>query len=617
MISLQNLLIEKKSIIPDEDVKERSWIIVFRHNSDLEVLLVQDEDKKWSLPGGQLDNEETAEDAAWRELKEETGIVPEKLDFLKTIYHDKPNKLKVSHVFYTEIGKDIKVKSKDDAERSRWFSLDKLPAMDDLSKPKQESIKLASEKIHNPKKEIKEAMDLARTLGLRLPVEILTEGKKKKTSNGYLIVFEGIDGSGKTTQKKNLKNWLEEKKWKVVTSNWGTSPYISEVIKSGKAQKWLTPALYSLLHASDMIWRYENEIKPALDKGAVVLCDRYYYTSYVRDQLRGVNKNLLENIYENFVEPDLVVHFKVSPRLAVERLLKDKGFKYYSSGMDIGYHENMEECALLYETNMDKAYDDVLTKSKNYRKVNSERSIDEIFREIKKFIYEKIKAEKRVPVIENKMISFTKVMKKILSERMSFRDLLAKSDPARVDRSKFVNARSLRVESMDGDEAWTFRYKSRGNHSTTGLPWHGYVRFFKDTATNKKSADELDCMVDCDCPDYKYRWAYNNAKANAGLVGRKSWNKNNGRSPRPYNDLGEGMCKHLIALGDFLKTKIDPDSPEDVPDDSKAPDPDNPDDMKSPNGELQENMAGLIAQRLDEFAKANPQFDVWYEENTN
>jgi hypothetical protein len=250
------------------------------------------------------------------------------------------------------------------------------------------------------------------------------------------------------------------------------------------------------------------------------------------------------------------------------------------------------------------------------------------------------------------MISFANIMRKMLLERMSFSDLYASSTPDRVDRSKNVNARSLRVTSMGGQEAWTFTYKS--NPSTTGHRWHGYVRFLNEDVMQATSAAELDCMVDCDCPDYRYRFAYNNAKADAGAIGPGSWNQNNGRPPRPreqggVGDYGTGMCKHLIALGEFLKTNIEPDAPE--PEEPKAtqpqqqpkpvapkpkvkpqpkqkpqpkpasqrpqtvnaPDPDD-DSYSDSRGDMLQETTGHLAERLNNLVKSKPEFDVWYED---
>lgn len=144
-----------------------------------------------------------------------------------------------------------------------------------------------------------------------------------------------------------------------------------------------------------MVWRYENVIKPALNEGNVVLCDRYYYTSYVRDQLRGMKKEVLDKIYEGCSQPDLVLHFDVPPRLAVERLLSGKGIKHYSAGMDLNYSTNLEECASIYEGNMAKVYDVLLPKIENYHRINTERSIGEIFREVAGLVKEKIKPHKK------------------------------------------------------------------------------------------------------------------------------------------------------------------------------------------------------------------------------
>lgn len=240
-------------------------------------------------------------------------------------------------------------------------------------------------------------------------------------------------------------------------------------------------------------------------------------------------------------------------------------------------------------------------------------------------------------------------MRKVLTERMSFRDLLRSSAPARIDRSRDVHAKSLKVTSMDGNEAWTFSYKS--NPSTSGQRWQGYVRFLKEDVSHKNKADELDCMVDCTCPDYRFRWAYNNAKQDAGALGQDAWNSNNGRPPRPreqggVGDLGPGMCKHLIALGEYLKTNIEPDapqpeekpepkivskpvvkkeptpakptvqapSPEDTYSDSRSGDSDDDSGYSdSRSGELQESSNNLT-NKIKTLVQSKPEFDVWYED---
>jgi intein/homing endonuclease len=97
------------------------------------------------------------------------------------------------------------------------------------------------------------------------------------------------------------------------------------------------------------------------------------------------------------------------------------------------------------------------------------------------------------------MISFKKIMRQVLSEVMSFRDLLGRSDPARKDRAKHVRTKSLGVKTMDNNEAWTFSYKSEPSWSTTGQRWRGYVRFLKEDVKQAENAEDLNCMVDCTC----------------------------------------------------------------------------------------------------------------------
>jgi len=237
------------------------------------------------------------------------------------------------------------------------------------------------------------------------------------------------------------------------------------------------------------------------------------------------------------------------------------------------------------------------------------------------------------------MISFSKIMNEVLTERNSFKNLLRGSEPERKERGRTdVRARSIRVASIDGDEAWTFNYKS--NPSTTDQRWHGFVKFFKEDVSNKDSVQDLDCQVDCDCPDYRYRYAYNNAQADVGDIRSKPSSPPRSRAAGGVGDYGVGMCKHLCSLGEFLKTKIEPDAPS--PDDEQEPstkptqvpakritpetptttDAPKPEDAYSDSreggyysdsrGGLQEHK-NLLLGRIDEFVKNNPEFDVPYE----
>jgi hypothetical protein len=147
------------------------------------------------------------------------------------------------------------------------------------------------------------------------------------------------------------------------------------------------------------------------------------------------------------------------------------------------------------------------------------------------------------------------LLKDLLLEKMTFNQLLAASDKVRIAKSKSMDVRALKIVAEKDGESWTFSYKSRP--STTGQRFQGYIRFLKGELKSGKSADDMNCIVDCTCPDYRYSFAYNNTKQGAGVTGNNSWNKNNGNAPQYDRNKNVGLCKHLIALGKYLKTKLD------------------------------------------------------------
>src|SRR6266581_7678285 len=112
----------------------------------------------------------------------------------------------------------------------------------------------------------------------------------EESDPGLLIAFEGMDGSGKTTQRKLLKTWLENMNEDVVTTKWNSSPLFKPLIKARKAARLLNPRDYSVLHAADFRHRYETVIQPSLREGKIVLADRYIFTGLARDVARGVSR---------------------------------------------------------------------------------------------------------------------------------------------------------------------------------------------------------------------------------------------------------------------------------------------------------------------------------------
>jgi dTMP kinase len=152
---------------------------------------------------------------------------------------------------------------------------------------------------------------------------------------GRLIAFEGVDGSGKTTQRKLFKTWLRSEGYDVVTTKWNSSDLIKPIIKSRKAVRTLSPEEYSLLHAADFRHRVEHEILPALWRGQVVVADRFLFTGLARDAARGLDLDWILKLYQPLLFPDMVFYFSVSAETSSQRVSAARTPTYYEAGQDV------------------------------------------------------------------------------------------------------------------------------------------------------------------------------------------------------------------------------------------------------------------------------------------
>src|SRR5215472_15123955 len=141
------------------------------------------------------------------------------------------------------------------------------------------------------------------------------------TERSRLIVLEGIDLSGRTTQVQYLRDWLVAQCYPVTTTAWRTSPLISDALLRARTSTPLHPLAYSLLYSADHMDRTQRVIKPALERGEIVLADRYTYTAFARDAARGLDPTWVRNLYRFSVRPDIVFYLHISPEEAVKRRL--------------------------------------------------------------------------------------------------------------------------------------------------------------------------------------------------------------------------------------------------------------------------------------------------------
>jgi len=175
---------------------------------------------------------------------------------------------------------------------------------------------------------------------------------------GKLIVVEGIDGSGKTTQLGLLAKWLEAAGYRVSVTEWNSSALVKAATKAGKKKNALTPTTFSLLHATDFADRQLYNIVPPLKAGMIVLADRYAYTAFARDVARGVDRRWVRDLYSFAVRPDLALYFRVPIDVSLDRLMARRvKLKFYEAGMDMGWSQNLVDSFRIFQGKVLEEYD--------------------------------------------------------------------------------------------------------------------------------------------------------------------------------------------------------------------------------------------------------------------
>ena len=147
----------------------------------------------------------------------------------------------------------------------------------------------------------------------------------------------------------------------MVHSEWNSSPLVSRTTRRGKRRHLLTPATFSLIHATDFADRNERNIFALLKTGAVVLCDRYIYTAFARDGVRGMDARWLRELYSFAVKPTVAFYFRVPLQVAMDRILAARsGIKYYEAGMDMDLSPDVEESFRLFQGRILEQYEKMI-----------------------------------------------------------------------------------------------------------------------------------------------------------------------------------------------------------------------------------------------------------------
>jgi len=209
---------------------------------------------------------------------------------------------------------------------------------------------------------------------------------KAEDLGGKLIVVEGADGSGRSTQIAELVNWLETNGRPTVQVGLKRSTLVSEELEKAQHGNVLSRTTLSLFYATDFADQLENIILPALKAGFIVLADRYIYTLMARDMVRGMDEKWLKNLYGIAPVPDSVFYLSVEPEELVQRnLSKNATLDYWESGMDLGLSREVFDSFLKYQTAMGEAFRQ-LQKAYKFEIVDANRSVNAVNKELRKKI---------------------------------------------------------------------------------------------------------------------------------------------------------------------------------------------------------------------------------------
>jgi dTMP kinase len=204
---------------------------------------------------------------------------------------------------------------------------------------------------------------------------------------GVLITLEGTDGVGRTTQMILLREWLEVQGYGVVETGWTRSPLIGRTITEAKAGRTLNRFTYSLLYAADFADRLEKEIIPALRSGFVVLSDRYVFTAFGRDVVRGCDRQWVRDIFGFAPKPHLVLYLKSDVATLIRRGIARGTVDFFEAGMDLALGDDPYDSFKQYQTLLIREYNN-MAQEFNFHPVNARMKPERIHERLRMIVSE-------------------------------------------------------------------------------------------------------------------------------------------------------------------------------------------------------------------------------------
>jgi dTMP kinase len=256
---------------------------------------------------------------------------------------------------------------------------------------------------------------LRETYGKLLP------GMRLSDLAGKLIVIEGTDGVGRSSQINLLKPWLEELGHAVLDTGMTRSLLAGEGIRRAKEGNNLGRVTQSLFYATDFVDRLENEIVPALRAGFIVLTDRYIYSLMARAIVRGMDAEWIRSIFSVALKPDAVFYLRLGIDQLVPRVVFSRGFDYWESGMDLYPGQDMYDSFCNYQAALIAEFDR-LSQEFKFETVDASADARAVFGHLKSKILHLLEADSR-----NEFLSRLSA-KTIESPTRNFAELLAAAE---------------------------------------------------------------------------------------------------------------------------------------------------------------------------------------------
>jgi len=216
---------------------------------------------------------------------------------------------------------------------------------------------------------------------------------------GSLIVIEGMDGSGRSTQIALLQEWLESEGFSVVTSGLRRSNLVGRDIDELLAKNAVTRLTLALMYATDFFDQLEHRIVPALRAGSIVLADRFIFTLIARGVVRGINRDYLTGLYAMALRPHLTFWLNVRPETAFAREFKKaQAISYWEAGRDMSLSHDLYWSFVRYQT-MIKRELESMAKRNAFIELDGEASVSAVNRQLRQRIAEQlgIRASKYTP----------------------------------------------------------------------------------------------------------------------------------------------------------------------------------------------------------------------------